>query len=90
MTRSSEGHARARDRSFLAALVLCCAGPMLLIVVLTSVVGVALGSAAAITLGLVAAGFCIAVMARHHRHPRLTNEPPLGAAPNADRGREDR
>jgi ABC-type phosphate/phosphonate transport system permease subunit len=40
---------------------------MLLIVVLTSVVGVALGWATAVALGLVAAGVCIAVMAQRHR-----------------------
>lgn len=90
MTRSSDNHARALDRKFLAALALCCAGPMLLIVVLTSALGVALGLAAAVTLGLVAAGFCVAVMARHHRHPRLTNESPPGAATITDRNRDVR
>lgn len=40
---------------------------MLLIVVLTSVVGVTLGWAAALSLGLVAAGVCIAVMVQRHR-----------------------
>lgn len=90
MTRSSESQARTLDCSFLAALALCCAGPMLLIVVLTSALGVALGPAAAIALGLVAAGFCVAVMARHHRHPRRTNESPPGAATVTDRNRDVR
>ena len=50
---------------------------MLLIVVLTSVLGVALDPAAAITLGGVAAGLCVAVMTQHHRRhntqaPRLS------------------
>jgi hypothetical protein len=57
------------DRKVLAALAVCCVGPMLLILVLTAALGVALGPAVAITLGLVAAGLCIAIMiARHRRH----------------------
>jgi len=53
----------------LGAIAACCAGPMLLIVVLVSVLGLALGPAAAISLGLVAGGLCVAVMAvRHRRH----------------------
>lgn len=40
---------------------------MIGIVVLTSVVGIALGPAAAIALGVVAAGVCIAFMVQHHR-----------------------
>jgi hypothetical protein len=90
MTRSSDDHARTLDRRFLAALALCCAGPMLLIVVLTSALGVAIGPAAAITLGLVTAGLCVAVMARHHRHPPLTDESPSGAATIRDRDRDVR
>jgi len=38
-----------------------------LIVVLTSVAGIALGPAAAVSLGLVAAGVCVAVMVQRHR-----------------------
>lgn len=78
------------DRTFLAALALCCAGPMLLIVVLTSVVGFALGPAAAITIGVVAAGLCIAVMAPHHRHPRPADGSSPGALPRGDPDREPR
>lgn len=55
------------DRKVLAALAVCCVGPMLLIIVLTSVLGVAIGPAAAITIGIVAAGLCVAVMIQHHR-----------------------
>ncbi len=51
----------------LAALAVCCVGPMLLIIVLTSALGVAIGPAAAITIGVVAAGLCVAVMTQHHR-----------------------
>jgi hypothetical protein len=40
---------------------------MLLLVVLTSVLSVAVGPAAAVTLGVVAAGLCVAVMAQRHR-----------------------
>lgn len=55
---------------FLAMLAACCAGPMLIIVVLVTVLGVAIGPAAAITLGLVAAATCVASMLlRHRRHP---------------------
>lgn len=59
--------ATSPDSGLLLALAICCIGPMLLIVVLTSVVGVALGWAAALSLGLVAAGVCVAVMAQRHR-----------------------
>jgi len=59
--------ARSSDRALLVALAICCAGPMLLIVALTGVLGVALGPAAAVTLGLVAAVLCVTVMAQHHR-----------------------
>lgn len=55
------------ERKLLIALAVCCAGPMLAIVVLTSVIGVALGPAVAVSLGLVAAGMCVAVMIQHHR-----------------------
>lgn len=65
-----ETHQRGSDRGLLVALAICCAGPMLLIVVLTSVAGIALGPAAAVSLGLVAAGVCVAVMVQRHRtHP---------------------
>lgn len=70
MTRGSDDHAHPSDRALLAALAVCCAGPMLLVVVLTSVLGVALGFAAAMALGLVAVGICVAAMAQHHRRHR--------------------
>ena len=57
------------DRLPLVAMAACCAGPMLAIVVLVTVLGVAIGPALAISLGLVAAGLCIALMVgRHHRN----------------------
>ncbi len=56
------------DHMVLAALAVCCVGPMLLIIVLTSALGVAIGPAAAIALALVAAGLCVAIMIQHHRH----------------------
>ena len=57
------------DRPLLVALAVCCAGPMLAIVVLVTVLGVAIGPALAISLGLVAAGLCVALMVgRHHRN----------------------
>ncbi|MCC5950802.1 MAG: hypothetical protein JJU45_01785 [Acidimicrobiia bacterium] len=63
-------HVDRPNRLFLVALAVCCAGPMLLIVVLTSVVGIAVGPAAAATIGAVAAGLCVAVMVvRHRRAP---------------------
>lgn len=55
------------DRPLLVALAVCCAVPMIGIVVATSVVGVALGTAAAVALGLIAAGVCVALMLAHHR-----------------------
>lgn len=41
---------------------------MIGIVVMTSVLGIALGWAAAVAIGVVAAGVCIAAMAQHHRN----------------------
>ena len=54
-------------RPVLVALAVCCAVPMIGIVVLTSVLGVALGWAAAAAVGLVAAGVCVAVTVQHQR-----------------------
>jgi hypothetical protein len=50
----------------------CCNAPMLLIVVLVSVLGFTIGHAAAIALGLVAGGLCVALMTIRHRH-----QPPI-------------
>lgn len=55
------------DRPLLLALAFCCVVPMLAIIVLTSVIGVALGPAVAVSLGLVAALVCGAVMVQRHR-----------------------
>lgn len=54
-------------RKFLIAMAACCVVPMAFIAVLTSVAGVTIGWAAALALGLVAAGVCAAVMVQHHR-----------------------
>jgi len=62
------------DRTLLVALAACCAVPMIGFVVLTSVVGIALGPAAAIALGVVAAVVCIAFMVQHHRGGRDPHE----------------
>ncbi|MCB0962378.1 MAG: hypothetical protein KDA98_03620 [Acidimicrobiales bacterium] len=51
---------------------------MLLIIVLTTVLGVAIGPAAAIAIGTVAAGVCVAVMAQHHRRHRIRSDQPGG------------
>jgi hypothetical protein len=67
MTEHRRARANTSDRKVLAALAACCVGPMLLIIVLTSVLGVAIGPAAAVTLGAVAASVCVAVMVQHHR-----------------------
>lgn len=56
-----------RERFVLAALAACCIGPMLAVIVLTSVLGIAIGPAAAITLGIVAAVVCVVIMASRHR-----------------------
>lgn len=60
---------RHRDRLWLGMIAACCAGPMLVIVLLTGVLGIAIGPAAAISLGLVAAGVCVAAMVARHRRP---------------------
>ena len=55
------------DRHLLVALAACCAAPMVGIIVLTTVAGIALGTSSAIALGVVAAGVCVAIMWQHHR-----------------------
>lgn len=67
MTNGDAELSPSRERTLLVALAVCCAVPMVAVVVLTSVIGVALGPAAAISLGLAAAMVCVAVMAQHHR-----------------------
>jgi len=67
MTRSDPAKSTSQERGVLVALAVCCVVPMLAIVVLTSVIGVALGPAVAVSLGLVAAGVCVAVMVQRHR-----------------------
>lgn len=67
MTRPPDAHPKKADRRFLAALAVCCVGPMLLITVLASAFGVALGRATAITLGLVAVVVCVVVTTHRHR-----------------------
>ena len=54
-------------RPFLIALAICCTVPTIGIVVMTSVLGIALGWAAAIAIGVVAATVCVLVMVQHHR-----------------------
>jgi uncharacterized transporter YbjL len=61
-----------RGWAMLGIIAACCTGPMLLIVVLVSVLGFTIGPAAAITLGLVAGGLCVALMAGRHRRQRPT------------------
>ena len=57
----------SRHWAMLGMIAACCAGPMVLIVVLVSVLGLAIGPAAAISLGAVASGLCVAVMTLRHR-----------------------
>ncbi|HMS86984.1 MAG TPA: hypothetical protein PKE56_00970 [Acidimicrobiales bacterium] len=78
MTDPSGAGTDRSDRGLLVALAVCCAGPMLLIIVLTTVLGVAVGPAAAIALGTVGAGVCVAVMAQHHRRHRIRSDQPGG------------
>lgn len=61
------GTDKGTSRPLLIALAVCCTVPMIGIVVMTSVLGIALGWAAAIALGIVAAAICVTVMAQHHR-----------------------
>lgn len=75
MTDNHPAPGDSRDRMFLLALAACCAGPMLAIVVLTSVLGMAIGPAGALTLGVLAALACIALMIRHHRTNRPGDQP---------------
>jgi len=60
-------HDTTSDRELLAGLAACCVGAMVLIILLTSALGVAIGPAVAISLGIVAAGVCVAVMVQRHR-----------------------
>ena len=78
MTDPSGAGADRSDHVLLVALAVCCAGPMLLIIVLTTVLGVAGGPAAAIALGTVGAGVCVAVMAQHPRRHRIRSDQPGG------------
>lgn len=66
MTTDTDQKDPHRERFVLAALAACCVGPMLAIIVLTSVAGIAVGTAAAITLGVVAAVVCVVIMAGRH------------------------
>jgi hypothetical protein len=74
MTRPQEKPDASNDRTLLVALAVCCAVPMLAIIVLTSIIGIALGAAVAVSLGLVAAMVCVAVMVQHHRGGEHHNE----------------
>lgn len=65
-TRDAEPN-RSHERTLLVALAVCCAVPMVAIIAMTSTIGVALGPVAAISLGLVAAMACAAVMVQRHR-----------------------
>ncbi|MEO6629757.1 MAG: hypothetical protein ABIP03_14465 [Aquihabitans sp.] len=67
MTAEIDQHTQRRERFVLLALAACCIGPMLAIIVLTAVVGIAIGTAAAITIGAVAAAVCVVVMISRHR-----------------------
>ncbi len=58
---------RPSQRLALVALAACCIGPMLAIIVLTSVLGVALGPSVAAVLGITAAAICVTVMVLRHR-----------------------
>jgi hypothetical protein len=55
---------------------------MVLIVVLVSVLGLAVGSAAAISLGVVAGGLCVGVMTlRHRQHTHAEGSGPGHTTP---------
>lgn len=58
---------KPNERFLFVAFAACCIVPMLGIVVLTAVLGVALGPAAAISIGVIAAMTCVAVMVIRHR-----------------------
>jgi len=82
MTSRSSQVAGAGNRLFLVAIAACCAGPMLVIVVLTSVLGVAFGPAVGVSIGIVAAAVCVAVMVQHRgaagHHPGSGQPGPRG------------
>lgn len=77
MSRTLRASGTRNERPFLLALAACCAGPMLAIVGFTSVFGMTIGPASALTLGLVAALACVALMIRRHRHDPH-HRPPTG------------
>ena len=58
--------------AMLGLFAACCVAPMLLIVVLTTVVGLTIGLSAAFALGVVAASLCVGVMVVHHGGHRST------------------
>lgn len=55
------------ERSLLVALAVCCALPMVAIILLTSVAGLAFGPAVAAAVGITAAGLCVGIMVFHRR-----------------------
>lgn len=74
MINDDTAQGRSHERMFLVALAACCVGPMLVIIVLTSVLGMAIGAAGALTLGLLAALGCVAFMVQRHRRGTTTKE----------------
>ncbi len=76
MTDDPRPASPARERQFLLGLVACCAGPMFAIVLLTSVLGMTLGPASALTLGLVAALVCIALSSTDTTEPLTPGDQP--------------
>jgi hypothetical protein len=67
---NAPGTDRSSHLAMLGLFAACCIAPMLLIVVLTTVVGLTLGLSAAFSLGIVAAALCVGVMVVRHRSHR--------------------
>ena len=63
-----DGNPRIGERSLLVALAVCCAVPMVAIILLTSATGLAFGPAVAAALGITAALLCVGIMVLHRRH----------------------
>lgn len=61
---------RSNHLAMLGLFAACCIAPMLLIIVLTTVVGLTIGLSAAFSMGVVAAALCVGVMFVRHRAHR--------------------
>ncbi len=76
---------RRQERLALGMIAACCVGPMLLIAILTGVVGVSIGTAAAVAIGVTAGALCAGLMLLRHRRGGGTRHGPRRRRPDEGR-----